>query len=300
MKELAAWGELLHTIQNEYLTVTVSEQGAQLQSILGPDGTEYLWQGDPKYWSDRALNLFPYVARLTGGCYFLDGTLHHMDIHGIAPYRRFSRTEQRGDSLTLELSADGWTRAVYPREFTFRVRYVLGRSSLFITYEVENRDERPMYFGLGGHPGFNVPLAPGKNFTDYRLRFGRACRPQRVGFTEDCFLNGAEEPFALEKDRFLPLRHELFDRDAIVLKDMDRQVTLETEGDSHAVTVTFPQMGYLGIWHMPRTDAPYVCLEPWCSLPSTKDKIPVLEEQPDLISLKPGETYRNKWSIQIT
>ena len=58
-----------HTIQNEFLTVTAAEKGAQLQSILGRDGTEYLWQGDAKYWSDRALNIFPYVARLTEGSY---------------------------------------------------------------------------------------------------------------------------------------------------------------------------------------------------------------------------------------
>lgn len=297
--ELAAWGELTHTIHNEYLSVTVSKQGAQLQSILGADGTEYLWQGDSKYWSDRALNLFPYVARMTRGSYYLDGTLHHMDIHGIAPYRRFSRVEQGRSSLTLELASDGWTRAIYPREFTFRVRYSLVGKTLFINYEVENWDKRTMYFGLGGHPGFNVPLTPGKRFSDYRLHFGRNCQPRRIGFTEDCLLNGTEEPFALEGDRFLPLSHALFDWDAIVLKDMDRQVTLETVGDPHAVTVTFPRMDYLGIWHMPKTDAPYVCIEPWCSLPSTKDKIPVLEEQPDLISLASGETYRNQWSIQI-
>lgn len=297
--DMAAPGEMLHTIHNEFLTVTVSEQGAQLQSILGRDGTEYLWQGDSRYWSDRALNLFPYVARLTQGSYSLDGTLHQMDIHGIAPYRRFALAEQSGDWLTLELSADARTRDAYPREFVFRIRYALREDALSITYEVENRDERRMYFGLGGHPGFNVPLVPGKGFDDYRLRFGRDCRPVRIGFTEDCFLNGADEPFVLEEDKLLPLRHDLFDRDAIVLKNMDRQVTLETEDDPHAVTITFPQMGYLGIWHMPMTDAPYVCVEPWCSLPSRKDRITVFEEQPDLLSLGPGETYRNQWSIRI-
>ena len=88
-----------HSISNEFLTVTAAEDGAQLQSILGADGTEYLWQGDPKYWSDRALNLFPYVARLTEGTYYLDGEKHHMDIHGLAPYRRFSLAEKRTEDI---------------------------------------------------------------------------------------------------------------------------------------------------------------------------------------------------------
>ena len=56
---------MLYVILNSFLTVSVSDYGAELQSIQGANGTEYLWQGDPTYWKDRAINLFPYVARLT-------------------------------------------------------------------------------------------------------------------------------------------------------------------------------------------------------------------------------------------
>ena len=63
---------MLHTIQNTCMSVTVHEQGAQLWSILSSDGTQYLWQGDPKYWADRALTIFPYVARLWQGTYTQD------------------------------------------------------------------------------------------------------------------------------------------------------------------------------------------------------------------------------------
>ena len=155
-----------HTIQNEHLTVTAAARGAELQSILGADGTEYLWQGDPRYWSDRALNIFPCVARLTNGSYYLDGQLYHMDIHGIAPYRDFRLVENTGDRMTLELAADEETLQSYPRRFVFRVTYALQGGTLAVTYEVENRDERTMYFGLGGHPGFRVPLADGASFED--------------------------------------------------------------------------------------------------------------------------------------
>lgn len=80
---------MTHTIQNGCLRVGVAEHGAELQSIRDREDTEYLWQGDPAYWSDRAPNLFPYVARLTGGKYRLDGREYRMDIHGLAPYRDF-------------------------------------------------------------------------------------------------------------------------------------------------------------------------------------------------------------------
>lgn len=290
---------MVHTIQNECTTVAVSEKGAQLQSILGADGTEYLWQGDAAYWSDRALNIFPYVARLTEGKYYLDGQLYHMNIHGIAPYREFALVSHEETRMTLELRSDAETYAQYPRAFVFRITYALHGNLLEILYEVENRDERCMYFGLGGHPGFNVPLTKGKKFEDYRLRFQELCKPRRVCFNEACFVTGEQSPFKMEQGQLLPLRHELFDEDAIVLTDMCRCVTLETEDDSHSVTVTFPQMDYLGLWHWPKTDAPYVCIEPWCSLPARENTITVLEEQKDLISLAPSALYQNRWTIEI-
>ncbi len=288
-----------YQIQNACLQVSVADFGGQLMSILGNDGTQYLWQGDPAYWSDRALNLFPYVARLTEGSYRLDGQTHTMAIHGLAPYHTFTVTAHTQDCLELTLFSDEVTRESYPREFAFRIRYTLEGSTLAVTYVVENRDDKTMYFGLGGHPGFQVPLVPGKDFSQYRLRFSQACQPRQVDFSDDCFVLGTDRPFPLEEDLILPLSHRLFYQDAIVLRDMARKVTLETDGDGHAVTVDFPQMPYLGLWHWPQTDAPYLCIEPWCSLPATKDNITVLEEQPDLIRLAPGETYHNTWTIHI-
>lgn len=289
---------MLHAIQNEFLTVSAEEEGAQLSSILGADGIEYLWQGDVRYWSDRALNIFPYVARLTEGRYQMDGQAHTMAIHGIAPYRRFTLTEKTGTAMVLSLRSDEETYRSYPREFTFSIRYALNGDCLEVTYQVENRDEKTMYFGLGGHPGFNVPLTSDRKFEDYRLVFEPGCAPKRVGFTESCFLDGTDSPFPLRDGTTLPLEHSLFDDDAIVLKDMARQVTLEASSGP-SLTVAYPQMPYLGIWHWPKTDAPYVCIEPWSSLPSTQDQVAIFERQPDLISLDPGKTYMNCWSIQI-
>ena len=290
---------MLHTIENEFLRITASEQGAELQSIRDREGLEYLWQGDPAYWEKRAINIFPYVARLTGGCYYIDGEKRRMDIHGLAPYARFRPISNDGTTMILEMTNTLKTKLQYPRRFVFRVIYALKENVLEITYEVENRDEKVMYFGLGGHPGFTVPLVPGKKFEDYRIRFTQPCHPRRVGFNEDCFVTGEYEAFELADGQILPLQHSLFDEDAIVLDQMTRQVTLETEGDPHSVTVTFPQMDYLGLWHWPQTDAPYLCIEPWCSLPARAGEITVFEEQRDLIRLEAGGIYRNTWTVAV-
>lgn len=284
-------------IHNAFLTVTADTSGAELMSIRAADGTEYLWQGDPAYWKDRSLVLFPYVARLTEGRYRLDGQTYEMPIHGLAPYTEFTLAKHSADAMTFEMTDTPETRKSYPRAFRFTVTYRLADKTLAVIYGVENRDARTLYFGLGGHPGINVPLAKGKTFTDYRLRFENAAPAVRVGFDAACFRNGQDEPFPLENGNILPLRHDLFDDDAIVLRDMDRAVTLETDGDRHTVTARFPQMPYLGLWHWPKTDAPYVCIEPWCSLPSVAGELTVFEEKEDLLSVPPHGSYRNEWTL---
>ena len=290
---------MIYTIQNSDLTVSVASKGAELQSIRSRDGTEYLWQGDPAFWSDRALTIFPYVGRLTDGRYSLDGQEYRMRIHGFAMYSEFSLYEQADNRLTLELCDNSETYAQYPRRFRFLVTFQLQGNILLTTYTVENRDTRTMYFGLGGHPGFRVPLTEGHSFEDYRLTFSAPGVPKRLGFSPDCFPDGSEEPFGLLNGTDLPLRHELFDQDAIVLKDMPSSVTLHCPGDRHFVTVSFPQMPYLGIWHWPGKPAPYVCIEPWCSLPSPKGTVAALETQPDLLALEPGQSCVRSWEIEI-
>lgn len=252
------------------------------------------------YRNRNASGRVPGLSGLTGGSYYLGELLYHIDIHGFAPYLDFALKEQTPTRLVFELTSSKRTLAAYPRLFAFRVIYKLEDSGLSITYEVENRDERIMYFGLGAHPGFRVPLRAGKQFRDYRLRFEASCHPRRIGFTDDCFLDGTDQAFPLEGNQLLPLSHSLFDDDAIVLKKVGHWVTLETAGDTRSVSVEFPGMDYLGLWHMPRTDAPYVCIEPWCSMPSVKGKIAVFEKQSDLIVLHSEKIYRNTWSIKIS
>lgn len=288
-----------YTIENQELTVRVSDAGAELQSIRSADGTEYLWQGDPAFWHDRAPNIFPYVARLTEGRYTADGGEYAMKIHGFLKYRTLWMEEQTKTRIVFRLDSDEETRAQYPYEFTYRIAYELQGSTLVTTSSVTNNGGTRMHFGLGGHPGFNVPMEPGLAFEDYYLEFPQAAHPYRVGFTDRCFLNGCDELYPLEADRRLPLHHDLFDHDAVVLKHAAREVRIASDRGSRSVTVAYPDFPYVGFWHMPHKEAPYVCVEPWSSLPSRDGIVEDFALQADLIALDAGKTYTNRWTITV-
>ena len=146
-----------------------------------------------------------------------------------------------------------------------------------------------------------MPLEDGLSFGDYFLEFETAAEqmPVRVGFSPACFLNGKDEPYPLQGGSRIPLGHELFDDDAIVLSGTPKTVVLRSEKGSRGVRVRFPGMPYIGFWHAVKKPAPYVCIEPWSSLPSRQDVVEELSEQPGLIHLEGEGVYRNTWSIQI-
>ena len=80
---------------------------------------------------------------------------------------------------------------------------------------------------------------------------------------------------------------------------MCREVTLKSAKTGRFVRVSYPEMAYLGIWHWPKTDAPYVCIEPWTSLPARQDVVEEFACKSDMIHLLPGRTYENTWTITI-
>lgn len=290
---------MIYTIENEKLKVQISDRGAELMSIQTKDGTEYLWQGDEKYWGDRALNLFPYIARLTQGKYTVNGQTYEMTIHGFVNYSVLEAEVQEADRIVFLLTQNEETLKMYPFHFSYRVEYALEDDRLNVKFSVDNTDDKMMYFGIGGHPGFNVPLDKALSFEDYYLEFDEVKNPVRVGISPTCFVDGNDKEYPLAEGGRIPMSHSLFDDDAIVLTRMAKAVTLRSDKSERAVRVEYPQMDYLGFWHMPHTDAPYVCIEPWSALPSRQDVVEDLATQPGLIHLAAGETYENRWSIRI-
>ncbi|MGN8762530.1 aldose 1-epimerase family protein [Oribacterium sp. HCP3S3_B9] len=311
---------MIYTLRNSEMEVQVSSKGGELVSMKDADKTEYIWIGDATYWKRHAPQLFPCIGRLTNNQYRMDGALHEMGQHGFLRDYELTKVESEEQagaetvrdaagqagaeaetvtSLHLQLQSDTSTRQLYDRDWTVDIFYSLCGKTLIVKFQVRNRDVRTMRFGYGIHPGFNVPLNPALRFEDYRLDFHEVSTPKQMELTERYTISGGMHDYALAEGRYLPLQHSLFDHDAIILKDMPHTVTLGSQKDEKKVTVTFPDMPYLGIWHAPETDAPFVCIEPWSSLPSTDSVIDEFETKPDFITVEPEETYTNSWSISI-
>ena len=287
-----------HVISNGILRVEIAEKGAELQSIQTADGHEYLWQGNPKYWEDRAVNLFPTVGRLMDNHYTCEGKDYELKCHGFAQNSIFE-AKAEGSEAVFTLHANEDTRALFPYDFRYEVCYRLEGNALEVTFRVVNEGDKELPFGLGGHPGFFVPMEEGKIFEDYRLRFPEIGETLRAEFSDKGLLV-REYPYEVPNG-IIPLEHGLFDNDAIVLRNSGTRVVMEHKsGEGRAVEVSYPKMPYIGFWQAAFTDANYICIEPWQSLPGRDGVTEEWTRRPGMIRLEPGQVYENPWTITIS
>lgn len=289
---------MIYILENDKLKVKISSMGAELQSIRRlEDDIEYLWQGDATYWASRATNLFPTCGRMIEGKYTYAGETYEIPIHGFAKLQEWTVLHQKSNAITLQIQDTAETRGMYPFKFSLEIAYTLTDETLSVAMIVHNLDDKTMIFAVGGHPGFNLPLAEGPAFEDYYIEFDKPCQPEKLCLSATCFYLNRTEPFPLEEDKRLAMKHSLFDNDAIFLTGMSDGVTLKCDGNPRYVHLSYPDMKFLGLWHKPHTEAPYVCIEPWTGVPALDGGINSLEEKLEMIHLEPQDIYRNAYSI---
>ncbi len=289
---------MIHTIENDKIALQIESLGAEMMSLkTKADECEYLWQGDPTYWSGRAFHLFPICGRLFQGVYTYQGSTYQMNIHGFLRASEMRVVSATSSTITFEFSDSEITRKQYPFGFVLQVEYRLCETSVTIGFQVKNTDDKALIFTLGGHPGFGLPLKQNEKFEDYYIEFSGKT-PEKLLFSPNCFLTGETESFCLTEGQ-LPLSHDLFDHDAIFLQNMGTTIKLLSRKSEKGVAITCRDAKYFGLWHKPKSDAPYICLEPWLGIPSYEGQIDNLETKRDMVHLQPGDTFQSGFSITL-
>jgi len=281
--------------ENDHLVVIISEKGAELQSIK-LNAIEYLWQADSNYWAKHSPVLFPVIGELKDGKYIYDNKEYHLPRHGFARDKMFE-AKQIGDTAAIfTLLSNVETLAVYPFQFIFQVQYEIKGNTLYCTYMVHNLTEGVIYFSVGGHPAFMVPLNNKLQYDDYTLGFDNDTTLERF-LLKNGLTDGTSESLVLD-DKKLHLKHYLFYNDAIVLKHLhSKKIMLYADKDPHGLAFVFEGFPYFGIWAA--KDAPFICLEPWCGIADNIHHDEQLTSKEGINQLTAGVPWKRTWCVEL-
>ena len=288
----------MHSISNDIITITVADKGAELQSIYHQQNNlEYLWSGDPTFWAKKSPVLFPVVGGLKNDSYNYKGKDYKLGRHGFARDSIFELADETNDSITFSLKSNNQTKASYPFDFVFRVKYSLQENKLHITFIVENIGLENLLFSVGAHPAFKIPLTEETKYEDYYLQFNKTEDAARWPLSSEGLIETTSAPLFKSADR-LPLRKELFYKDALVFKHLaSNSVSILSSKTSNGIKVSFPGFPYLGIWAA--KDADFVCIEPWCGIADSVNASGNLEEKEGIIALEAEGKFEIGYEIEV-
>ena len=287
-----------YTIKNNMIEVVISDHGAEVQSVKGAHtGEEYMWQADPEIWGRHAPVLFPIVGRLKNDEYKYQGKTYHMGQHGFARDCDFEVENHTQESITFLLKDNEKTREMYPFKFEFRVNYNLMNNLLEENFSVVNKSDETMIFGVGGHPGFILPVNNGEEKEDYYFDMHPSIARVKIPL-KGAYLDWNNRSLA-STDSFIGLSDELFKDDALIyeLHGHDNKVSLRTDKSKFHINVWTRNAPYVGIWSQYPNTANYVCIEPWWGIADREDADGELEHKYGMNHLEPGKEYQAGFSI---
>ncbi|HDM9805568.1 TPA: aldose 1-epimerase family protein [Listeria monocytogenes] len=286
-------------LENEVLLVEMKTAGAELTRIFHKDtGLEYLWKADSKFWGRHSPVLFPTVGRLVEDTYLVDGKPYHLGQHGFARDRDFQVVEQTEKSVRFELDADEDSLAVYPYKFKLSIIYTIEKNTVAVSYEVENTDNKRIYFSIGAHPAFNLPLTDGTTFEDYYLDFGTEENLETLCL-EGPYRSGEIKKVVDEAARYLPLNYDLFKNDALIFETLkQKEMTIKSDKTPHFVKVSFPEFPFVGVWTA-KAGTPFLCIEPWYGIADGAGESVELRDKAGIEHLEPEAVFASEYEITV-
>ena len=283
------------TISNQKLTVIISPLGAELQSIT-KDGAEYLWNGDPEIWQDRAPILFPVVGGLKNGEYNYKGKTYSLPQHGFARTCLFEVSKAEADKAVFTLFSNEETRQNYPFDFELIISYHLKESTIEVTYTVINKTEGEMFFSIGAHEGYCCPIEQHELFTDYYMEFDSPVTHNKYLIENRLILTESEE--FLQNNNTFDLKHSYFETDALVFKNVNsKYLSLKSKKSKRGVKVSLEGFPFLGIWQ--KSGAPYICIEPWHGIADSINAGGDIAQKEGIIKLEQSGVFECIHNIEI-
>jgi galactose mutarotase-like enzyme len=285
-------------IEDGSIKASIHPKGAELQSLYNKSNkTEYIWSGDPAFWSKHSPVLFPIVGTLKNDTYYFNNKAYTLSRHGFARDKVFFISNQTPGSATFTLLSDENTLAVFPFSFRFDIIYTVAVDTLTVTYSITNTGNQDMYFSVGGHPAFKIPLTFENSYEDYLIEFNETEDVSRWPISTEGLIEKTPVPFLSHTEQ-LSLTKELFYNDAIVLKQLkSNTVRLMSETTDPGLLFNFCGFPYLGIWAAKNAD--FVCIEPWCGIADSVDTTQQLTEKEGINKLEAGQQFEKTWSVKV-
>lgn len=285
-------------IENEKLKLEICTFGAEIQQIINKKNDKnYLWNGDKNFWGRKSPVLFPFVGSLKNKEYEYNGKKYSMGQHGFARDMEFELVEKTEKMALYELKSNKETLQKYPFEFSLKIKYELLKNTIKVSWKIENRDNKKMYFSIGAHPAF---LVPEEKRRECFIKFDNKYELVNTGLESGLAnKNNVKNGKIITDDGYLKIDEDLFKYDALIFENNQvKEVSLCMPDKTEYVTIKFDSP-LVGIWSPYKEKCPFVCIEPWYGRCDSMDFVGDLTQREWQQELLVGEEFEVSYDIEI-
>ena len=175
----------------------------------------------------------------------------------------------------------------YPFRFRLVCSFELNNDRIIVGWNVENIDDKKIYFSIGAHPAFycekdKTVLSMNEENIKYALINS----------------NGLYTPQKYDVENSFVLHDNVFDNDALIIENSDVNEISLIDNNKKYLTVKF-DAPLFGIWSPTKKNAPFVCIEPWYGRCDAEDFEGDITEREWGNSLEVGENWYKEYEIII-
>lgn len=287
-----------------YTQMLTSAKGGELISFK-VNGEEKIHQGENSidkngkvYWKRHSPVLFPIVGKLKKNKTLIGGKTFEIMQHGFARDMEFEPITKLNNFHSYVLRSNKHTLSRYPYEFELYNTYRTEGNKLTTIYRVVNTGLINLPFGIGGHPAFKIDQEELKK-GHYYLEFEKEEEKLHFLYLVDGLVGIDYARDRMVNKKYIRLDSHTFDDDALIMKGItSNKISLKNYATGKTLlTMDFTGFPYLAIWS--KLNAPFICIEPWYSTADNIKSSGVFTQKPDIISLKPEESFECKYTVEF-
>ena len=181
-----------------------------------------------------------------------------MTQHGFARDMEFSLVMKDNSAVVMKLESDENTKSVYPFDFELKITHRLADNNVITIWEVVNKDNKEMYFSIGGHPAFVC----GENAIGAQVRFETKENGIQYHLLSKDGLVQPDIHYMPITNKNVTLTENFFDKDAYIIENSDIKCVSLCKDCKPVVEVIFDTPVF-GLWSSAGKGVPFVCIEPW-------------------------------------
>ena len=271
-------------LDNGILCLELTNKGGEM-SKLTYKGYDVLYKGDGPYWTGKNPTLFPMISSPDKKEYVLDGITYPCRNHGLIRYATLQTIVDNDKEVVMRLTSNDDTKKEYPFDFEYNITYKLDNNKVLINYDITNTGDKQMPFTFGLHPGFNI-----NDFKETEIIFN----DDEVG---ELFNQKTRSSSSIKLGTYTNYLEDLAKLQTIILKNLkSKYVTLKMK--EYSINIDMSKFKYLAIWTAD-PNAKYICIEPWLSVNNIKTSSNPFADEFELEHLKPGETFKIDYYIEL-